>query len=368
MNGFGEYGRPVRVFEAWKEWRELDAAARYAAIHGLQESEVDPGALTEADGRSDFPSFLYGFVRQGLWHGYQRIQPQWDRYMRVENLADFRERRLRGLNSLVGVARVGEQGDYPHLRRSERPAATLVADTYGGVYSITRHAIINDDTGTLLSRNPEDMGYAMGNFVAEAVIALIESNPTAPDGSPFYSVGRGNQINVALSEDALADAITFMEAQRDDDNFRIMVRAQALVVKTARMQMIAKRVLASQYAGTQVTVASGAGAGATVFDKGTINPLNDILPLDGVIRDAFLTDANDWYLFADPSTVPAFTIGFLNGKREPFVGLKDPGVRGAMGAADDPYSFEFDSVDFKIRHDFGVACVDPRGAFRGVAA
>jgi hypothetical protein len=27
----------------------------------------------------------------------------------------------------------------------------------------------------------------------------------------------------------------------------------------------------------------------------------------------------------------------------------------------DPYTFELDSIDFKVRHDFGVAAVDPRG-------
>jgi hypothetical protein len=32
----------------------------------------------------------------------------------------------------------------------------------------------------------------------------------------------------------------------------------------------------------------------------------------------------------------------------------------------DPYSFEIDAVDFKVRHDFGVAAVDPRGAYRSV--
>ena len=108
------------------------------------------------------------------------------------------------------------------------------------------------------------------------------------------------------------------------------------------------------------------GRVTNVFDKGTLNPLNDILPLDGVIREAFMSDSNDWYLFADPQQVPAFAIGFVGGKREPFVGIKDPTVRDAMGAGMDPYTFDFDSIEFKVRHDFGVAPVDPRGAFRAV--
>ena len=103
-----------------------------------------------------------------------------------------------------------------------------------------------------------------------------------------------------------------------------------------------------------------------MFDKGTINPLAGILPADGVIRDPWFSDSNDWYLFADPGDVPAFAVGFLNGQSDPQVMLKDPMVRMALGAGTDPYQFELDSVDFKVRSDFGVAPVDPRGAFRSI--
>ena len=48
--------------------------------------------------------------------------------------------------------------------------------------------------------------------------------------------------------------------------------------------------------------------------------------------------------------------------------LKDPMVRMALGAGTDPYSFELDAVDFKVRSDFGVGVIDPRGAYRGVPA
>ena len=34
----------------------------------------------------------------------------------------------------------------------------------------------------------------------------------------------------------------------------------------------------------------------------------------------------------------------------------------------DPYTFELDSVDFKVRQDFGVAAVDWRGAYKSIVA
>lgn len=348
MGPWGDFGGPLRLIEAYKEWRDL--------------------RLEEADSKADFATFLYGPVRQALWHGYERVQPEYRRYARVENAPDFRERRLRGLTALSGIGYVGDHGEYPEMSRGERPAVSLVVDTYGGVYAITRQAIRNDDTGQLLNDNPRDMGWAAGVFVVEALISLIESNPTAPDGNPFFSSGRGNQTTLALSEDALADAISFMEGQEDDSGFPIVIRARTLAVKTARLQAIARRILGSQESAATATYTGAAGAGTNVFDKGTLNPLEGVLPADAVVRDPFLNDANDWYLFADPDLVPAFAVGFLDGREEPFVGLKNPEVRNALGPGEDPYTFELDSVDFKVRLDFGVAPVDPRAAYRGVVA
>ena len=134
-----------------------------------------------------------------------------------------------------------------------------------------------------------------------------------------------------------------------------------------RIRLATNRILNSQLTGTTVNYTGGtAGVGTGFFDKGNLNPLNGILPADAVIREAFFNDGNDWYLFARPDDVPAYAVGFLNGKENPDVLLKDPGVRNALGAGTDPYSWEIDSIDFKLRHDFGVAAVDPRGTFRSV--
>lgn len=346
---YGQFGRPVRLLEAYKDWR-------------------DDTMLEEADGKADFPSFLYGPVRQSVFQGYSKVAPVWKRYARVENAPDFRESRIRGLNGLKGIGYVGDQGEYPGLQRSERPAASLIIDTYGGIYSITRQAIRNDDTGELLNRNPNDLGFAAGNFVAETIIALIESNPLAPDGTAMFTSGRGNEVTTALSEDSLADGITWMEDQSDDSGYRVRINPATLAVKTARMEAIAKRILNSTNTGTTVNWTGAAGVGSPVMDKGTINPLMGILPVDAVVRDPFWSDSNNWYLLADPKDVPAFAVGFLDGKEEPFVGLKDPSVRAALGSGVDPYDFEFDTIDFKVRLDLGVAAVDHRAAFRGVVA
>lgn len=343
-NGYGHYGKPIHLFEAYAEYNDLQ----------------------EADSKADFPSFLFGPISYSMWQGYTRVQPQYRRYARIENLNNFKERRIRGLNALKGIGYVGDHGEYPRMRRTERGGPSLILDTYGGVYQITRQAVINDETGYLLNNNPDEMGYAMGIFVAETLVALIESNPVAYDGLTMWNATRGNMTTLALSEDSLPDAISWMENQVDDSGYRIVVRSALLAVKSARLQYVANRILRSAQAGTQIQYAGAAGAGAAIFDKGTDNPLQDILPQDAVLREPFFSDANDWTLFAGPGDVPAFALGFLNGREEPFIGLRNPEVRNALGPGVDPYTFEFDTIDFKVRHDFGAAAVDPRGTYKGI--
>ena len=350
MRDYGHWGRPLRLFESYLSWRDHQLAL------------IDAGELSEADSKADFPEYLYGPISRSLWSGYQTKAAQWERYVGVQSVSDFRETRLRGLNLLRGIGYVGDHGEYPAMRRTERPPAGIAVDTYGGTYSLTRHLIINDDSGELLNRNPRDMGAAAARYIGEAVIALIESNPLAPDGAVMYSVGRGNQGVAPLSEASLVAAVSWMEGQMDDDGEKIVVTPDRLVVKTASMELIARRILQSQTTG----ITTGTATGTEVFDKGTLNAVQGLLPADGVIREPWASDANDWYLFANPAENPAFAIAFLNGRREPFIGLKNPEVRNALGPGVDPYTFELDSVDFKVRHDFGVAPFDPKTTYRSV--
>lgn len=364
--GYGIWGRQIPLFEAWEEWAEV----KQDELTSLEEAAANGDAdavelLEEVETRFDFPNFMFGPVSTSLWHGYSQVAPQYRRYARIENLPDLRERRLKGLNQVRGMAYVGENGEYVEGRRTERPSAGLMVDKYGFVYKITMEAILNDETGELLNRIPGEMGRDASIFVANTLIALIESNPTAPDGNPFFGSPRNNQSTALLSEDSLADGIQFMDSMTDDSGYPITVRVGALVVRSTRDLMTASRIVNSTLTGATINYTGAAGAGSGVFDKGTINPLQGILPSDGIVKEVFFTDSNDWYLFANPNDVPAFALGFLNGNEQPFVGLKDPMVRSAMGPGVDPYTFEFDSIDFKTRHFFGAAAVDPRGVYRG---
>ena len=60
------------------------------------------------------------------------------------------------------------------------------------------------------------------------------------------------------------------------------------------------------------------------------------------------------YLFADPSDAPVFEVAFLEGEQQPFMETQD--------------GWRTDGVEWKVRHDFGVAAIDFRGAVTDAGA
>jgi hypothetical protein len=360
MRNYGTVGRPNMLLEAYEDWRD-------DRQNDIQEAEDTGLELREADTRFDFPEFLYGPMRTSMYDGYEEVEGNYRTYGRVESMPDFKERRIRGLVGMTKPGYIGEHGEPPPMTRGERPPASLVVDTYGGTYSMTRHLIINDESNELLNSAPREMGRAAAEFIVETIISFIESNPNAPDGDPVWSVGRGNQGTAELSEDSLALALGVMTKRRDLNNRRIKITPNKIVVGDPKWELVLDRILHS----TETGVRTGSQTSTSTFDKGTLNPLQNYSLARNLtpVYDAYLNDANDWMLFADPGRVPVFAIGFLNGQEAPRVYLKNPELRSIMGGGgQDPYDMEIRSLHWYVEFDFGMAVVDPLGTYRSTPA
>jgi hypothetical protein len=83
----------------------------------------------------------------------------------------------------------------------------------------------------------------------------------------------------------------------------------------------------------------------------TLTLTTSVNPFSGRLRavaDANITDTS-WYVLADPTRLPCFIYGFLNGASGPRIRSEAPfGVQG---------------VKVSLEHDFGVASIDYRGAY-----
>lgn len=305
-------------------------------------------ALRESGSTSDFPNILGNLMSRSLISWAQTVPDAWRSYTATSNLADFRPQ-----NRLVGyeaedLLAVGEEGVFQDSKLADA-AYTIQLDTYGRAFSINRNVIINDDLG-YIKQQPKRFGRAAARSIAKFVAqTLLEGNGNTFDGNALFSTAHLNNATgagSALSPANLQTAITGMQNQTVLGVFH-SVSPRWLVIPP-QLQWTARQILNSA-----VVLAAGGDAttGATVQTIGNLNALQGAL---GIVVDPFLTDANQYYVLADPSDVPVIDVAFLNGKQTPDLLVEKPTFSNVAGG-DDPYEFEVDLFRYKVRYDYGGA-------------
>lgn len=373
---FGNYGGHVELFDLYEGWRD---ERRQLVEAGINPTTGDPfeGRLLEAfqagnmalleaspDAKGDFYTFLWEPVTASFYRGYEMVAAQWDRYVGVESVNSFDEVRIKGINGLTGIGYVGELGERPGMRRTIRPEAAIVVDTYGGDYAMTRKLLRSRGAEVLVRDVPREMGEEMAQFVTRMIIALIVANPTAPDGTAMYHSSRGNSVIDVLDEDAVVDAAVWLRTRKDPDGRPIRVRLRSAVVQNDRQALRLRQIVRSQLVGHTEN-----DPVTTHFTRGTMNPIAeaDIIPADGIVIDPYFPDANDVYFFSDPDRNPAFVAAFLDGQRRPRLIMKKPEAvhtAESSGNGDDPYTFEERTLQWAVEHDVGVAAIEPLSTYR----
>lgn len=356
-NRWGNFGKHCEVFDLWESFNEDPALAQQM---GLAEDEQLYEGTGAPEGRADFPYFLQTVIRFRMRERFRNVASVWRSFVGIESAQDFRTHRVNELGGLWGMGPIPEFGEPPRLRSTERPGPGFAVGKHGGVYGVTFELIINDQTDRLLNRIPGEIGRTNGEYVSQAVVAFMESNPTFIDGTAFFHASRSNIITGATaepSEDNLAVALETMRMRRDPNGVPFTITPRRVLLRGELQKLRILQILNSAtllWLGQSTTP-----PGNLSFLRGTDNPMQGMLPNDAIIQEPWLNDPNDWYIFGDAQDRPAFVVAFLRGRQEPFIGLKDPGVRNAMGAGTDPYDFEFDSIDYKVRMIFGLGQGEP---------
>ena len=365
---FGRWGGHIESFDLYEDWRDERLALIEAGVNPATGDAITDMAIFEAspDSKADFATFMWEPIQANFYAGYDYVQSQWSRFVGKESVNSFDEVRIKGINGLTGIGYVGELGEYPGMRRTFRPDAAIVVDTYGAEYAMTRKLLRSNGIDKIVQRNPTDLGEAMGDFITRLIVAFIVANPNAPDGAALYSGGRGNLVVAAVSEDTVVDAAVWLRTRRDPDNRPIRANIRTAVTQNDRTALRLRQIVNSQMV-QYLGVASTATA-SDKFGRGNANPIagSDILPADGIVIDPWFPDANDVYFFADPDRNPAFIAAFLDGQEQPMLGMADATVMhlsNSNGSGHDPYSFQGDKIEYKVRHDVGVTAVEPLSTY-----
>jgi hypothetical protein len=377
---FRDYGRwqqAIPMFEGFLQARQVALGKLQEAAESgdLRECGTDVSdellfeaarrsgdeSLMESASSSDFATYLNDKATKRLMWGYNDVPTSWRSYTRTYSVSDFKPIFFTRLTEMQDLLEIPEGGEYKDSQIAEIVGPSLSVKTFGRLFSITRKALINDDLNQLRDR-PAAMGRAAARTIGHSIVANLEANPNAYDGTALFAAGHNNLLSgagFALSEDALAQAIVKLRLQTDPNGNKIGLRPRTLLIP-AQLELVARRILNSVGVPQPNQTTLGAGGASPQHGTGGVNVMQGIV--DYAVEE-YLTDANDWYLFADPNEAPTVAAGFLNGKETPDIMLRDPGMRLILGGSD-PYSMEFDEIVWKIRHDWGVGVFDWRGAVK----
>ena len=260
-------------------------------------------------------------------------------------LKDFRTHNIIRVGYLGDLVTVDpEQTDWPEITPPTDEEAQITAVQFGGLVSVTRKTVINDDLG-LVAKVASRLGRTARRTMAQRLYNLMINNVTIYDGSTFFNSTTHNNLgSTPLSSAEISNVRTALRNQTEKDSGKKLGIAPYLLVVPNELEGTAKSENERQYVDNNFTPNKVQFIFGRYSERVIVNPI--------------LTETDDWYVFADPDDVQTFEIGFLQGKAEPELLLADNQLVGK--------AFTSDRIQYKIRHEYEVAVVDYRGAYKEV--
>lgn len=299
-----------------------------------------PIALREAISAATFAEILGDSIRRRMVMEYNDAPARYSGWRMLTGnpvpLTDFRTNRRTRMGGYGSLPAVAENGAYAALTSPGDEEATYAASKRGGTETISLEATRNDDAG-VVAAIPRALGRAAVRTLARFVFDFIATNPTIYDSVAFFHATHGNLGAAAL------DATTFAAA-------RLAVLKQTEDGSSERLGLpIAHLWVPSDLEETAFDL----------FRRTTNNDTDFVESMQVQVHPVwYWTDANDWAATVDPMDAPIIEIGFLDGNEEPDVFVQDNPTQGSL--------FSNDQIKWKIRHIYGGAVVDYRGAYKAV--
>ena len=262
-----------------------------------------------------FTDYFSNAISRAFYDDYEYVVGSWRDYTYADTAPDFRD---------VSRLRMSEPGTLGKRREKAPHQTTFVTETeinygveeYSEQFDVSWRTILNDDLGKI-KETPVRMANAARRWKDEFVSNLYDNaTVTGPAGSLFalgalyFGTGRLTAANLAIGLNAMM--------QHTDVNGNLM--------NINRVWLVIPKVLEIQAADILQDVLAYGGAGGNV--------LNQFVA--GVRVDPYMAFAGvnvPWWLFADPSEVPAVTVVSLQGFNGPITFMKTSDIRMMSGSA-----------------------------------
>lgn len=372
-DGFYMHGAsPAVAAEYEKITGHKPPAASIRSIRSLYEAFTGDvgvtGQLREARGLTRFNRLLETIqvaTFANLWANVQNkrmlaeyraaegVYTNWRRVVSsIVPLRDYKLQSRMRWGSFADLPAVGELAPYQELANPTDELVQYQPSKRGGLVAISREAILNDDVG-MVQRLPRAVAFAALRTLNTFVSNLIATNPLLDDGVALFAAAvtrgftaAGNLIVTPLSQANVSVARQRLLRVQDRDGNTMLGLAPYILVVPPELEELGWRL-------TSIPMAPIAGQNAT-----EPNVVAQRYGLRELIVQPTLTDANNWFIMADPRTVETIEMGFVGGQEEPELFVQDQPNNGAM--------FTADRLTWKVRHEYGGDVVEWRGMIGGI--
>lgn len=293
-------------------------------------------AATHATG--DFPAIFENALNRSLLARYRQAVPTYRAIAREVSFNDFRAHPMVRTGDFPELKPIAEGGEIKFGTFGESKESVAVQSHAVGV-RISRQMLINDDLQAI-AQIVADQGLSVARYEDKLFYAMMLSASGA--GPTLASTARAvfNTTDASLAGTAAAITVASLSIARAALRKRTSVDGAPLELTPAVLLV----------GPDKETEAQQIVAPLQAAQTGNINPFSGTLR---VVTSARIT-GNAWYLFADPSELPNFVYGYLNGDSGPRMRTEEP--------------FGHQGVAMTLEHDFGVGAIDFRGSFRNAGA
>lgn len=289
---------------------------------------------------SDFPAVFENAMNRRLASAYAAAQPVYRAVAERIDFTDFRPHPIAQVGDWPTLLPVEESGEIKYGTVSDKKeSVALVA--YARAFRITRQMMVNDDLAAI-DRIINTRGRAVAAFEDATFFAMMLSGSNA-DGPRLLETTRQvfNATDGTKAGTAAAITPTGISAGYAAMRKRKGVSGESFLAVEPRILLTGPD---KEFEAMQLLAPIQAAQASNVN------------PYVGKLTPATTPyiAGNAWYMFADPSEVPVFMYGYLQGEEGPRLRTDEP--FGQQGAA---YSVEL---------DFGCGATDFRGGYKNAGA
>jgi hypothetical protein len=295
--------------------------------------------LTRAfNSTSDFPAIFQNVLNKSLQARYELMTPTYRRLAAQRNFKDFRPHPQIRAGEFPQLQPVTQTGELVYGTSNDNYENVSVVP-YGVVFSISRQMLVNDDLGAIdqiLGSAGDTVLIFENTTFFNMFLSAAGAGPTlTQDNTAVFAAGHNNlaAAGTAITVSSLGSARAALRVMKSISGLYINV-PPAIILTGPAKETEADQIVTS----------------ITPTLVGSVNPFSGRLES---ISDSNIPSTN-WYIGTDPSRVPCFVYGFLNGANGPRTRTFEPfGVQG---------------VKISLEHDFGCGAIDYRGMYRNPGA